>query len=227
MELSFFQKFPLFLLIHPCTSVVRFLFLYSSFEQQASFHSLCHCGWPHITKMPNIGASAEKNLKCGHSFCLLSSSFSRLGSSPLKKLHGPLPSPLLHLWIQRHNSFLVVKFSNTRNNSQQKSLEQTVWATAVDQGELCTQTHLYLAAVLTQAQLWGSDEPCKPPFTRFQPHRQRGWNVCQYYGFGVSYGEQTPCQYKKAHREQRSGPFNFSCPRKITSSKFMTMFWQI
>lgn len=47
---------------------------------------------------------------------------------PSKKLHRPLPSPLFHLLIQRHNSFLVVKlkFSNTRNNSQNKSLDQTI-----------------------------------------------------------------------------------------------------
>lgn len=193
MDLSFFQKSPLFLLIHLCSGVARFLFLYSSFGQHASFHSL----WVAKYKIPNIWASAEKILKCGHSFCLLSSSGGgQVGVFPSKKLHRPLPSPLFHLLIQKHNSFLVVKlkFSNTRNNSQNKSLDQTVWATAVDQGELCTQTHLCLAGVLTQAQLWGPDEPCKPPFTQLQTHRQRGWNICQYYGFGISYDKQSPCQ---------------------------------
>lgn len=41
-----------FSLIHPCTAVARFLFLYSSFGQQDSFHFMCHCRWPHITKAP-------------------------------------------------------------------------------------------------------------------------------------------------------------------------------
>lgn len=49
---EFLSEVSSFSLIHPCTGVARFLFLYSSFVQQASFHFLCRCTWPHITKMP-------------------------------------------------------------------------------------------------------------------------------------------------------------------------------